>query len=500
MTLTLADVYLGLGGRQLHPILASVPISQFVIDSRQVTPGSCFVALPGEHTDGHRFIGDAIDRGAIAIIAERLVEQAGLAPEERLKSLLPGAGLRTQALQPNLQPAPAQVDRPLLFLVESSLEGLQRVAARWRTRHHPLVVAITGSVGKTSTKELVAAVLRQRSPTLWSAGNLNNEIGLPLTLLRLEQKHRFAVLEMGFYVEGEIAQLCELARPSLGVITNIGPIHLERAGSMEAIFRGKAELVRALPPNGWAILNWDDDWVRKMAEFSPAPVFRYGLTPEADLWADQIESEGLEGIRFRFHHRQETGKDEALHVHLPLLGRHAVHTALRAAAVGLVCGMGWEDIIHGLRDVSAQLRIEVAPGWNGSTLIDDTYNASPPSTLAALNLLADLGGRGGYTGRRVAVLGDMLELGSFAESGHRMVGARAADVVHMLVTIGPLSAWIGQEALASGLPADQLHHVDSASEALPLLRTLIHAGDYVLIKGSRAMGMEDLAAGLTVNS
>lgn len=489
MTLTLADVYLGLGGKQLHPILASVPISKFVIDSRQVAPGSCFVALAGEHTDGHRFIGDAIDRGAIAVIAG----QAGV-PREWLAPEPTSAGSRMLALQPSLEPAPAQIDRPLLFLVESSLTGLQRVAARWRTRHHPTVVAITGSVGKTSTKELVAAVLRQRSPTLWSAGNLNNEIGLPLTLLRLEQKHRFAVLEMGFYVEGEIAQLCDLARPNLGVITNIGPIHLERAGSMEAIFRGKSELVRALPPNGWAILNWDDDWVRRMAEFSPAPVFRYGLTPEAELWADQIESEGLEGIRFRFHHRQETGKVETLHVHLPLLGRHTVHTALRAAAVGLVCGMGWEDIIRGLRDVSAQLRIEVAPGWNGSTLIDDTYNASPPSTLAALNLLADLGGR------RVAVLGDMLELGSFAESGHRMVGARAADVVHTLVTVGPLSAWIGQEALASGLPADRLHHVDSASEALPLLRSLIQVGDYVLIKGSRAMGMEDLAAGLTVNT
>lgn len=480
MTLTLADVYLGLGGKHLHPSLAATPISSFVIDSRQATPGSCFVALAGEHTDGHRFMRDAVERGAIAVIAERWHP--------------PTAGIQALALHPAQEPSPTQIDQPLVFLVENSLAGLQRVAGRWRMRHHPLVVGITGSVGKTSTKELTAAVLRQQHPTLWSAGNLNNEIGLPLTLLRLEQFHRFAVLEMGFYAEGEIAQLCELARPFVGVITNIGPIHLERAGSMEAIFRGKSELVRALPPEGHAILNWDDDWVRKMAEFSPAPVFRYGLTPEADLWADQIESEGLEGIRFRFHHRQKGAKTETLHVHLPLLGRHAVHTALRAAAVGLVCGIGWEEIIRGLRDVSAQLRIEVVQGWNGSTLIDDTYNASPPSTLAALNLLADL------DGRRVAVLGDMLELGSHAESGHRMVGARAAAVVHTLVTVGPLSAWIAQEALASGLPATHVYHVASAAEALPLVRSLVRAGDYVLIKGSRAMGMEELAAGLSVNA
>ncbi len=478
MTITLADVYLGLGGKRLHPALASVAISNFVIDSRQARPGSCFVALAGEHTNGHRFVRDAIERGAIAVIAEHWDASQD--------------GIRALALRPAHDPSPTLIDQPVVFLVENSLAALQRLAGRWRARQQPTVVGITGSVGKTSTKELAAAVLRQRFPTLWSAGNLNNEIGLPLTLLRLEAWHRFAVLEMGFYVEGEIAQLCELARPSIGVITNIGPIHLERAGSMEAIFRGKSELVRALPGSGCAILNWDDAWVRQMAEFSPAPVFRYGLTPEADLWADQIESEGLEGIRFRFHHRPQGGKVESLHVHLPLLGRHAVHTALRAAAVGLVCGLGWEDIIRGLRDVSAQLRIEITPGWNGSTLIDDTYNASPPSTLAALNLLADLGGR------RLAVLGDMLELGAEAENGHRMVGVRAAAVVHTLVTVGPLSTWIEQEALANGLPAARVHHVATATEALSLVRSLVQAGDYVLIKGSRALGMEELAAGLSV--
>ncbi|MCX7853124.1 MAG: UDP-N-acetylmuramoyl-tripeptide--D-alanyl-D-alanine ligase, partial [Caldilineales bacterium] len=300
------------------------------------------------------------------------------------------------------------------------------------------------------------------------------------------------VLEMGFYVEGEIAQLCRWAQPHIGVVTNIGPIHLERAGSMEAIFRGKSELVQALPADGYAVLNWDDDWVRQMAPLTRAAIFRYGLGPEADLWADEIHSEGLEGIRFRFHRRLPTGKEEVLHVHLPLLGRHAVHTALRAAAVGLIAGLAWEDIIAGLRDVNAQVRIEIVPGPRGSTLIDDTYNASPPSTIAALNLLADL------QGRRIAVLGDMLELGSYAETGHRLVGGRAAAVVDELVTVGTLARWIADEAARLGLPAARIHPVADADAAFAVLQELIAPGDFVLIKGSRALGLEHLVQRLSL--
>ena len=477
MSLTLADVYLGLGGQQPHPSLAATPVSSFVIDSRQAEPGSCFIALSGKHTDGHHFIPAACAQGAVAVIARH-------APAE------------TEALilRPDRDPAPREVHGPIIFLVDDPLASLQRLAAFWRSRHTPIVIGITGSVGKTSTKELTAAVLRQRFSVLWNEGNLNNEIGLPLTLLRLEPRHTYAVLEMGFYTEGEIAQLCQLAHPAIGVVTNIGPIHLERAGSMQAIFRGKAELIRALPADGHAILNWDDEWVRQMAELSPAPVFRYGLTPEADLWADEISSQGLEGIRFLFHHRHaESQKTDVLHVHLPLLGRHSVHTALRAAAVGLVCGMEWEDIVAGLRDIRAQLRIEITPGPNGSTVIDDTYNASPPSTIAALNLLADL------EGRRIAVLGDMLELGSYEETGHRMVGRRAADVVHALVAIGPRARWIAEEARIGGLSPARIYHTLTTSDALAALRGMIEPGDYVLVKGSRAVGMEELVSALSLS-
>ncbi len=472
MSLTLKDIYLGLGG-QHAPTAAAFPIPKVVIDSRQVAPGDCFVALPGQRVDGHDYIQDAAARGARAILAHRLPPSP------------PGTLIR-----PSQDPFPPSITFPVIFLVQDTLAALQQLATSWRARHHVTVVGITGSVGKTSSKELIAAVLRQRYPTLWTPGNYNNEIGLPLSLLQLNQDHRYAVLEMGFYVEGDIAQLCRMAQPHIGVITNIGPIHLERAGSMEAIFRGKSELIQALPADGWAVLNWDDPWVRQMAEISPAPVFTYGLTPEADLWADAIESYGLAGIRFRFHHRRD-GREETYYVQLPLLGRHSVHTALRAAAVGLLAGLPWEEIIRGLKDINAQLRIEIVPGYHGSTLIDDTYNASPPSTLAALNLLAEM------EGRRVAILGDMLELGTEEEKGHRLVGARAAETTQLLITVGTRARWIAEEAQRQGMPASAVYPLDNAEQAIALARTLLQPGDFVLIKGSRAMHMDAIVAALT---
>ena len=249
------------------------------------------------------------------------------------------------------------------------------------------VVAITGSVGKTTSKEIVANVLAQRYNTLRSAGNLNNEIGLPLTLLQLAAEHRRVVLEMGMYTLGEIARLCELARPRIGIVTNVGPTHLERLGSIERIAQAKAELPGA-PAGGRGRRRdprRDDPLVLAMSGLTRARVFTYGLNPDSHLWADEIRSQGLEGLRFRFHYG-----DEVLHVRVPMLGRHSVHTALRAAAAGLADGLGWSGIIAGLQDVRGQLRLVVARDCRDTTLIDDTYNASPDSMLAALNLLEEI--------------------------------------------------------------------------------------------------------------
>jgi len=373
--------------------------------------------------------------------------------------------------------------------VEDTLKALQDIARYWRRKHDLHVIGITGSVGKSTTKELIAEVLSLRYRVLKNPGNLNNEIGLPLTLLHLSPGHQVAVLEMGFYVPGEITFLCDLALPQIGVITNVGTVHAERAGSQEIIAKGKAELVQALPPapDGVAILNYDDPWVQPMAEQTRANVFYYGLDPRADLWADNIESLGLKGITFQMHFQ-----NEVLHVRIPLIGRHSVHTALRAAAVGVVEGMTWSEIITGLRRSHSQLRLVVVNTDNGALLVDDSYNASPESTLAALNLLEEI------EGRKVAVLGDMLELGPYEAEGHEIVGRRAAEVANLLVTVGDLGKKIGEAARGSGLTEDAIINCDDVPQAIEKLQGLLVQGDVALIKGSHGLRMDRIAAALEV--
>jgi len=448
------------------------PISQVTIDSREATPDSLFVALKGEHEDGHTFIRDALERGASAVIAEPMAQQLGL-PAATFISGEP--------------PETEQAEPPYIFIVPDSLAGFQEVAAYWRRQlPHIRVVGVTGSVGKTSVKEQVTSVLKQRFHTLKSAGNYNNEIGLPWSLLQLTPEHERAVLEMGMYAIGEIRHLANLALPHTGVVTNIGPTHLERLGSLEAITDAKAELVEALPPQGTAILNGDDPRVRSLAERTEAQVFTYGLSPTCDLWADQIESRGIEGLRFQFH----TASEDIFAV-VPLLGQHSVHTALAAASVGLIEGEGWDEIIGGLKDISAKVRLVTVPGIHGSIILDDTYNASPASTLAALNLLADL------PGRRIAVLGDMYELGSYEQAGHELVGTRTADVADLLVTVGKLGRLIGEAALAAGMKDQQVQAFATKQEAIHLLRTLLQERDILLVKGSRGLQMEEIVAALS---
>jgi UDP-N-acetylmuramoyl-tripeptide--D-alanyl-D-alanine ligase len=304
---------------------------------------------------------------------------------------------------------------------------------------------------------------------------------------------------MGMYSLGEIHAMAALARPRIGVITNVGPAHLSRLGTIENIAQAKSELVRALPSagdGGIAILNWDDELVKAMAEVTLARVFRYGLTPEADLWADEISGVGMSGIRFRFNYRHlESGKVESLHVRVPLLGRHSVHTSLRAAAVGIVEGLSWEEIVAGLQSLSSQIRLVVVPGINGSTLIDDTYNASPASMVAALNLLNDIEPE--KNGRRVAILGDMRELGDYTDEGHKIVGRRAADVVDILITVGELGRAIGEEARSAGLAQERLFVTKNFEEAVTLSQRAIHSNDMVLVKGSRAVGMDQIVPAIS---
>jgi UDP-N-acetylmuramoyl-tripeptide--D-alanyl-D-alanine ligase len=467
--LTLADVIEGLTGRR--PEALEQPVSRTVIDSRQAEPGALFVALKGEHADGHDYVAEAFSRGAVAAIVERDVA-------------LPGLTLDLTDPTPTL---PSAWSLPLVLKTADSLQALQRLATFWRRKHSVRVIGITGSVGKTTTKELAAAVLARRYVTLKSEASYNNEIGLPLTLVHLTDEHERVVLEMGMYDVGEIADLVHIAQPHVGIVTIIGPVHLERAGTLERIVEAKTELIEGLPPEpeGVAILNFDDERVRGMAQATGARVFYYGLSPKANLWADRIEGFGLEGIRFRLHYG-----DETLHVKIPLLGRHSVHTALRATAVGLIEGLSWQEILEGLREPSAQLRLVAVPGPAGATILDDTYNASPASTIAALNLLDEL------DGRKIAVLGDMLELGNYEREGHQKVGMRALEVADVLITVGHLGAIIGQTALRWGMPADRVHIFEENAAALALLQELVTGNDVILVKGSRAMQMEEIVSAL----
>ncbi len=468
--LTLADVFNAL--KVESPSQGDFPISEFVIDSRQATEGSLFIALPGEHVDGHDYVNNAFSRGSNFALIDHEIETD-----------YPILDLRNGKVEQTLLEGVS----PRCLLVNNTLTALQTIAAYWRKQFNVRVVGITGSVGKSSSKDLIASVLSRRFITLKSQGNMNNEIGLPLSLLKLLPEHEIAVLEMGFYVLGEIKLLCDIAKPQVGVITNIGTVHAERAGSQEIIARGKAELIQALPPapEGLAILNYDDPFVRDMASLSKARVFYYGMKSHADLWADEIEGLGLDGIRCQLHY-----KGEKLNVKAPLIGRHSVYTLLRAVSVALQEGMNWEWILYALQSSKVQLRISTVKTTNGALLIDDTYNASPASTLAALNLLNDL------EGRKVAVLGDMLELGQYEQQGHEMVGIRAAEVADEIVLVGERSKIALEAAKSAMFNTHKLHWFASPEEAAVYLEHVLKEGDTTLVKGSHSMQMDKIVSAL----
>lgn len=466
-----------LGFSRLPEGAENVRLEGVCIDSRQAREGSLFVALPGERTDGHFYVQQAFAAGArAALIQQEVPGVLTLAPDA---------------------PWPGRIQTPIALRVENTLIALQRLAKAHRREYpHLRVIGVTGSVGKTTAKEVIAALLQQRFVTLKNEGNANNEIGLPLTLLTLTPHHERAVLEMAMYALGEIALLCDLAQPILGVVTNVGPTHLERLGSIERIAQAKAELVQALPPEGLAILNGDDPRVRAMGALTRAPSITFGLGPENDLRALNVQTLGLEGIAFEIEIRTERFPTAPRRASLrtPLLGRHAVMPALAAIAVGLAEGLDWATISRGLEQMSTGPRLVPKHLQNGILLLDDTYNASPASCQAALDLLSSI------TGRHIAVLGDMLELGEYEERAHREVGAMcAAHRVARLITVGERARWVAEGAREAGLPAENILKTSTNQEALALLKEIVREGDIVLIKGSRGMAMEEIVRALEAN-
>ena len=422
-----------------------------VVDSRKAGPGDLFVALPGERSDGHVHVPDAIARGARGVLVREL-------PSE----IAPGVAA---------------------FVVPDGLAALQRLAAGRRDRRRAKVIGITGSVGKTTTKEITAAVLADRWRVLKNEANYNNEIGLPLTLLRLTHRHQRAVLEMGMYAQGEIRTLCEMARPEVGVVTNIGPSHLERLGSLEAIAAAKAELLESLPPQGFAVLNADDPLVLAMADRTRARRVTYGTSSEADVRATDIVSRGLDGVSFRLSWRGDTVDCET-----SLPGKHIVSNALAAAAIALVDGMPLPDVAAALRRAQVPLRIQVHAARGGGTILDDTYNASPTSMAAALDLLAEI------PGRRIALLGDMAELGAAERESHLAVGRRAAETADVIHTIGELGRLIAQAARTHG--HTDVHEWPTKDAAAEAVAGDLRPDDVILLKASRALALETVLGAL----
>ena len=431
------------------------PIHGAAVDSRRVAEGAMFVALSGERTDGHDHIAAALAAGAAALVVSREPDAAALAAIARA-----AGGVS-------------------VVRVADGIVALHAAAASWRTRFAPLVVGITGSVGKTSMKEAVAAVLGSRMRTLRSPGNENNEIGVPLTILRLDEDTEAVVLEMGMYRGGEISALARIGRPSIGVVTLVAPVHLERAGSMRAIEDAKAELVEALPSDGVAVLNGDDPVVRTFDRRTRARAVLYGFAVDADVRAVDVRSLGSDGMAFTL-----TADGMRRAIALPVLGRHSVANAAGAAAVGIAAGLDIDTIVDALAGGwGAGHRAEIVDAGR-FRILDDAYNASPPSMLAALDILA------GLPGRPVAVLGEMLELGTESGAGHREVGAAAGRTVDELVVVGAGAVPIADAATHAGLAADRVHRVADREAALATLRRIVRDGDIVLVKASRGAALD----------
>lgn len=414
-------------------------------DTRKLEPGCLYVALKGPRFDGHAFIAQAFERKAAVVLTE-----------------VPVAG------------------GPFI-LVKNTREALMDLAAYYRSLFSVNLVGITGSVGKTSTKEMVYAVLSMKYNTLKTLGNRNNDIGLPLTLLRLDATHKAAVIEMGMSNLGEISALSRVAHPSVGVITNIGYSHIETLGSRENILRAKLELLDGMETDFPVILNGDDDLLAGVQYEIDRDFIYYGITnPYAPVRALNIE-DSASGCRFDL---QYYGKKIACV--LPVPGRHQVYNALAAFCVGLVCDIVPEDIVRALRDFRPEAMRQTIVQRAGQTLLVDCYNASPQSVEAALSVLAEL--PVGEKGRRIAVLGDMLELGSYSAELHRSLADMAVRAgVDLLIGYGPESAEAYARAGEIGLAAE---HFRDAGELAAYLRDELHEGDAVLYKASRGMAME----------
>jgi UDP-N-acetylmuramoyl-tripeptide--D-alanyl-D-alanine ligase len=468
---TLNDILEGNAGR-VRVLCDTPPAPSLVFraayhDSRQIEPGDLFIAIKGARVDGHSFIPAVARAGARGALC---TEPASDVPPHFLQLVVPDV-----------------------------VEALH-ATARVRTQLQPdtIRIGITGSNGKTSTKEAVAAVLSRQAPTLKTLASYNNEIGYPLTLLRLEPQHRYAVLEMGAQWVGELAWLSRtIARPHWSIITSVGAAHLGLFGSQERVVIAKSELVQVLDEKGFAILNYDDPNVRGMSEKTRAQVLYYGTSEGTEVRASEIGGDALLGYHFTLHYH---GQQHPVQLRLP--GEHGVTTALAAAAAGCAAQMPLDEIGAALETLlPAKGRCQIKPGPNGSTLIDDSYNANRHSIIAIVKAIRE--SALAPQGKRWAVLGDILELGPYARAEHLAAGEALAGTIDYLVAVGDQARFYVEGAIKAGMPERNAYYfcadVENSAEleaakraAADLLIHNVHSEDLVLLKGSRGLQMETM--------
>lgn len=436
-------------------------ISRISTDTRALTQGDCFIALRGPRFDGHEFLGDAAQRGASAAVVSN--------PTNAMNS--------PSALA--------------LLEVQDTLTALHKLATNYRRLMPPAtrVIAISGASGKTTTKEMLAAVLGQRFHIVKTPANNNNHIGTPLTVLSLDEMCDFGVIELGSNHPGEMRVLAEVVQPDICVVTNIGLAHVEFLGDEAGVAKEEGTPLEYLPRDGdsYAVLNADDYWFNELRARTRATVVSVGIDRFADIRASDIKING--DVKFRLSIAK---KREDVVIRLKTLGRHQIYNALQAAAVGYMQGMELDEIRMGLENVEyPKMRMELKL-VSGIRFVNDCYNANPPSMKAALEMMRDTP----CAGRKIAVLGDMLELGVHARQAHLDIGAVAANCgLTALVTVGQAAKWIAEGAVEAGMEVHRVQPVLSATEAVETLRTLAGEGDMVLLKGSRRVGLEKVSEG-----
>lgn len=455
MSFTIEEICTATGGELIRGEGKATLVKDISTDTRTIEKGQLFIPLIGENFDGHKFISNAVQKGAAAVITQ----------------------------YPDID-VPGEIP---VILVKNTLNALQDIAMFHRKRFDIPIVAVTGSTGKTTTKDMIYYVLSQRYNVLRTEGNLNNAIGLPHTLLRLNETHEVAVVEMGMSGFGEIHRLAEIARPKFGIITNIGVSHIEKLGTRENILKAKMELFDFFTPQCTAILNGDDKLLQGIGDKLPFSVEYFGTGEHVDYRASQINVSD-EKISYNVNI-----KDNSYSIDINVPGIHNIYNSLAAIAVGMHFGLKIDEIQEGLKHFKpGAMRLNIISTHDNIKIIDDVYNASPDSMTASIAILSQSKGK-----RKIAVLGDMLEMGYYSEKAHRDVGAVVAKYgIDILITRGKDSRWIGEQAKELGMDAERIYNCVDNEDVIKLLDTMVKEGDTILVKGSRGMKMEEIVSHL----